>query len=94
MGRVLRRTLQTLQSAAVSLSLLCAGATPAAAGPRPVEPRFAPPSSTPIPTDPSVETELRWMLNGAGVVLLLGALALAAVLWRRSHSTARRIATP
>jgi hypothetical protein len=93
MTRVLRHA---LQSALTSLVLICASATAAAAGPEPLqpEPQIAPPTSTPIaPPAPSFETELRWMLNGAGVVLILAALALVAVLWHRSRTAARRVAT-
>jgi hypothetical protein len=92
MTRCLRHALQV---AVTSLFLICAGATAAFAGPKPEQPGFAPPAptTTVVPADPSFETELRWMLNGAGVVFAVAAIALVAVLWHRSHTASRRLVT-
>lgn len=91
-----RYLVHTLQTAAAALFVLYAGASAALAGPVPVQPDFAPPTpnATIVPADPSFETQLRWMLNGAGVVLAVTGLALVAVLWHRSRTAPGRIATP
>ncbi|MDQ1629486.1 MAG: hypothetical protein QOI54_3230 [Actinomycetota bacterium] len=66
------------------------GTVAAYAAPRPVEPAY--PSPAPVPTEPRFATEVRWMLGGAALVLAVAAVVLVVVLWRRSHSAARRIA--
>jgi hypothetical protein len=87
MTRLVARSVQTL---AVSVVLLCAGASAALAGPKPIEPA-APPSPA-ATTDQGFAFQLRWMLDGAAVLLVAAAVALVVVLWHRSHSAARRVA--
>jgi hypothetical protein len=92
----MKRTIITTTEAVVtSLVLLCAGAPVAFAAPPPIEPDYAPPSTADITTSSGVSfaTELRWMLNGAGVVLALAAVVLIAVLWRRAHAHSQRFVT-
>jgi hypothetical protein len=62
--------------------------TAAVARPRPIHPEIPPPP--PVPSGPDRWDQLRCMLNGAGIVLKVTAVAPAAVLWRRMHSAARR----
>lgn len=92
----MKRTIITAtEVVATSLALLCAGAQVAFAGPPPIEPDSAPPTTTVFTTssDISFATELRWMLNGAGVVLALAAVVLVAVLWHRAHARPQRFVT-
>jgi hypothetical protein len=91
-GVPMSRQVERVTSAALTTVLVAmVGASAARAGPTPVEPQFPPPPSAP-PTvgDPGLAVELRWMLDGAGIVLALAAVALAVVLWRRSQSGAPR----
>jgi hypothetical protein len=88
MSRLVTRSAQT---ALLTVVLLCASASAALAGPKPIEPEF--PSPSPVPAaEQGFDVHLRWMLNGAGVLLAAAAVALVVVLWHRSHSTARRVA--
>jgi hypothetical protein len=84
MSRLVTRSVQT---ALLSLVLLCAGASAALAGPKPIEPEPAAPVS-----DRGFALPLSWVLDGAAVLLVAAAVVLVVVLWHRSHSTARRIA--
>jgi hypothetical protein len=88
MTRLVARSVQTL---AVSVVLLCAGASAALAGPKPIDPEFPAPASVPA-ADQGFDVQLRWMLDGAAVLLAAAAVALVVVLWHRSHSAARRVA--
>ena len=78
-----RTIITTTEVVAASLVLFCAGAQAAFAFPPEPGADYAP------PTDPAAATsgidfatELRWMLTGAGVVLV-------AILWHRAHSNAQ-----
>lgn len=90
MSRTIRNTAEIVTT---TLLLLCAGVPVAFAGPQPIDPNFPPPPATPAAPDVSLWTEVRWMLNGAGVLLALAAVALVAVLWHRSHAATHRLVT-
>jgi hypothetical protein len=89
------RTRLAVQVAATTLLLLCLGVTSAAAGPRPVEPSFAPPAGQRVVlhADPSMATEIRLVLTGAAAAALIVASVLLLLLWRRAHASAGRLAT-
>ena len=85
---VRRRTTSVLAAALGAVLFVGTGVSAAVAGPRPIEPEFPP--SPPVPPGPDRWEQLRWMLDGAGILLAITAVALAVVLWRRAHAAARR----
>ena len=89
----MKRTIRTAtEVVSATLFLLAIGGPAAFAAPAPIEPDYAPPATNGSGGDTfGIDSQL--LLSAVGLVLVVAAIAMLAVLWHRSHAATRSLAT-